>query len=261
VLPFRSVDSRVPHLVLEAAAYFLAARLYWRQVRLASPSAAPAAPRDRFFLLACAVFGAAVGAKTLHALEHLPALLADQRLSLWLGGKSVLGGFLGGTIGVELGKAVIGHRRPTGDVWVAPIVVGLVVGRLGCQVSGVWDQTYGTLTAAPWAWDYGDGLPRHPVAAYEALIMLVLFVLVRSRWPDRPGARFAALLMGYCVARVGLELLKPPFGLLAPGTLPVALYGGLTAIQWAACVGAVWYAMLLRRRLRPVAASPESPVS
>jgi prolipoprotein diacylglyceryltransferase len=63
------------------------------------------------------------------------------------------------------------------------------------------------------------------------------------------GARFAAFLASYCGIRFGLEFLKPPFGIGADGALPVALYLGLTAIQWAAIVGATGYFFLLQRRL------------
>ena len=75
------------------------------------------------------------------------------------------------------------------------------------------------------------------------------------RWRDTPGACFAAFLAGYCALRFGLEFLKPPFGELAPTTLPVALYGGLSAIQWAAVGGIAWFAQLYRIRR----ATPSSP--
>ena len=236
--------SHTPHLIFETLAYFVAARVYWR----AQPALQPL-PADRFLLLACAIFGAALGSKGLHVFEHLPTLLARHDMALWIGGKSVLGGLLGGTLGVELAKRTIGWRAPTGDAWVAPIVVGLVIGRLGCQLSGLWDQTYGNPTSLPWGWDYGDGIARHPVAAYEMIGVTLLYVAVTTRWHDRPGARFAALLFGYSALRFVLEYLKPPFGPLAPDTLPVALYAGLTAIQWAAVAGCAWYGLLLRRRL------------
>ncbi len=237
------------HLLLESLAYFAAARWYWRaQAVGVQPSA-----RDRFVLLACAVFGAAFGSKGLHVLEHLPALQRRGDLSLWLGGKSVLGGFLGGTLAVEIGKRAIGWRRATGDAWVTPIVIGLVIGRLGCQLSGLWDQTYGNPTSLPWGWDYGDGISRHPVAAYEILGVLLLFVAIRDRWQNQAGARYAALLFGYCALRLGLEWLKPPFGPVAAGTLPVALYGGLSAIQWAAILGLAWFGALWRRRITAAA--------
>lgn len=242
-----SSASAVPHVVLEALAYFVGARVYWRHAR-GQPS--PPAKVDRWLLLGCAVFGAAVGSKALHALEHLPVLLERGELALWLGGKSVLGGFLGGTLGVELGKRAIGWTHSTGDAWVPALVVGLCLGRLGCQLSGLWDQTYGVQTSLPWAWDYGDGVGRHPVALYEVLLVLGLWATIRTRWASRPGATFAAFMAGYCALRFGLELLKPPFGPAAEGTLPTAQLAGLTAVQWAAVAGLGWYGALLRHRLR-----------
>lgn len=246
-----SLPGSTAHVVLEALAYFVAARVYWRT----RTSSEQPASRDRFLLLASAVFGAAVGSKGLHTLEHLPALHSSGDAALWLGGKSVLGGFLGGTLAVELAKRAIGWRAATGDAWVTPICLGLLIGRLGCQLSGVWDQTYGNATVLPWAWDYGDGVPRHPVAAYEMLGVGLLFASLRQRWSDAPGARFAALMFGYCALRLVLEWLKPPFGPVAAGTLPVALFGALTAIQWAAVLGLVWFGALFRRRVRARAAA------
>jgi phosphatidylglycerol---prolipoprotein diacylglyceryl transferase len=258
-----SSASHWPHFLLEAAAYFVAARLYWRaRNRELQPP-----PRDRLLLLACATVGALVGSKLLHVLEHLPALRAAGDAALWLAGKSVLGGFLGGTIAVELTKRAIGWRLPTGDAWVAPIAAGLVIGRLGCQFSGTWDLTYGAPTALPWGWNYGDGVPRHPAALYEVIGVGVWFLVIRHRWTGALGARFAALLTGYCVLRFAIEWLKPPFGAAAPGALPVATYGPFTAIQWAAVAGTIWYAALWRDRLRgrvsasEVRAPPPLPAS
>jgi phosphatidylglycerol---prolipoprotein diacylglyceryl transferase len=237
----------LPHLVLEVLAYALGARVYWRGAR-AQP--APAAKIDRWLLFGCAVFGAAIGSKGLHVLEHLPALLERNEPSLWLGGKSVLGGFLGGTVCVELGKKFIGWRSSTGDAWVPALTVGLVLGRLGCQLSGTWDQTYGNVTSLPWAWDFGDGLGRHPVALYELLLVIALWAVTRRRWLASPGATFAAFLGGYCAVRFGLEFLKPPFGPAAPGTLEVARFAGLSAIQWAALLGGAGSLALWRHRVR-----------
>jgi len=242
-----SPDSTLPHLLLEALAYFVGARVYWHHARL---QRGPSQPIDRWLLIGCALFGAALGSKGLHVLEHFTALRERNELALWLGGKSVLGGFLGGTLGVELGKQVIGWRTPTGDAWVPALTIGLVLGRLGCQLSGVWDQTYGIPTSLPWAWNYGDGVPRHPVALYELLLVFTLFALLRTRWASFPGARFAAFMAGYCALRFGLEFWKPPFGLEATGTLPTGLLLGLSAIQWAALLGVVWFIALWRHRLR-----------
>lgn len=269
-------DTHWPHTLLELLAYFIGARLYWRHAStlnaLASThrSAQPD-PRARWLMLACLVCGAGLGSKALHIAEHLPALLAQPDLAPWLSGKSVLGGFLGGTVGVELGKRWVGWRRSTGDAWVIPLTVGLVIGRMGCQLSGPWDQTYGAVMhlPMPWAWNYGDGLPRHPVALYEILAIIAMTGILRysptgRRWQHVAGAHFAAWMLGYCLLRLLLEGLKPPFGAadsLIAGGLPTALWPisallGLphstvdaTAIQVAAFVGAIAYAGLLRYRL------------
>ena len=242
-----SLPGHGAHLLLETLAYLVGARIYWAAVR-AQPR--PAAWADRLALVAGAVCGAALGSKALHVLEHLPHLLEHGTPALWLGGKSVLGGFIGGTLGVELAKRLIAGRSSTGDAWVPALATGLVIGRLGCQLSGLWDQTYGTPTSLPWGWDYGDGIPRHPTALYEMLLVIALFLALRGRWRDTPGARFAAFLAGYCVIRLVLEFLKPPFGDTAAGTLPAALYAGLSAIQWAALLGLAGYAWLFALRTR-----------
>ena len=242
-----SLDGQQPHLVLEAAAYFVAARVYWAQARHAPQ---PAVSLDRWKILACAIFGAAVGSRALHVFEHFAALLRNGDLQAWLGGKSVLGGLMGGTLGAELGKRWVGWRRSTGDAWVPAIAVGLIIGRIGCQLSGLWDDTYGTPTTLPWGWDYGDGVPRHPTALYEIVLVAACWALVR-RIPRQPsGVRFAAFLAGYCLIRLGLEFFKPPFGAGAVDALPVVRHAGLTAIQWAAVAGLVAYSRLLMYRRR-----------
>jgi len=243
---WHSLPGTEAHLLLEVLAYFLGARVYWHYApKLNQPALA-----DRLLLLGSAIFAAMLGSKVLHVLEHLPYLLAQRDWALWLGGKSVLGGFLGGTLGVELAKKAVRWQSSTGDPWVPALTVGLFIGRLGCQLSGTWDQTYGIPTRLPWAWDYGDGVGRHPTGLYEMALLLVAYGATRlPRVRARSGAAFALFLALYCLIRLGLEWLKPPFGLAAPHSLPVALYGPFTAIQWAACVGAVCYLCLLRYRI------------
>jgi prolipoprotein diacylglyceryltransferase len=247
-----SLSGQAPHFLLELLAYAVGARLYWSAAR-SQPM--PADLGDRLALIAGAACGAFAGSKLLHVLEHLPALVEANELVLWMAGKSLLGGLLGGTLGVELVKRSIKWTRPTGDAWVGALAAGIMVGRVGCQLSGLWDLTYGGPTSLPWAWDYGDGIGRHPTAAYEIVLVGLLWAAL-ARWRTAaPGARFAAFILGYCAIRFGLELMKPPFAGPAPGTLPVALYAGLTAIQWAALGGAAYFAASLRRRLAAVPAS------
>lgn len=252
----RSLPGTSAHVLLEAVAYFVAARTYWAVART---QPRPARASDRWLLVACAIAGAAVGSKALHVLEHLPTLLRQGTLADWLGGKSVLGGFIGGTLAVEAGKRAIGWRASTGDAWVPALAVGLMIGRLGCQLSGLWDQTYGTPTGLPWGWDYGDGVPRHPVALYEIALVALAWLGVSRLRPVPSGARFASFLAAYCAIRLLLEFFKPPFGPATAAelatTLPVARYVGLTAIQWTALAGLAGYLAMLRHRLRAPALS------
>ena len=194
------------HLVLELLAYFVGARVYWAAAR---QQPLPPHLADRLLLLASAIFGAALGSKLLHVLEHLPYLLEQNDRALWLGGKSVLGGFLGGTVAVEIAKRFLRWPLSTGDAWVPALAVGLMIGRLGCQLSGTWDQTYGIATDLPWAWDYGDGMARHPTGLYEIAAVGLLWAAVRQwqrkRWQAMPGAGFAAFMLGYCMLRLGLD--------------------------------------------------------
>lgn len=66
-------------------------------------------------------------------------------------------------------KRVIGGPHSTGDAFVVPVLVGMIIGRPGYQLSDARDLTYGTPTTLPWGWDYGDGVLRHSTAFYEIL--------------------------------------------------------------------------------------------
>lgn len=239
------------HPALEWLAYFVGARLYWR-ARRRDPL--PLARSGQFLLLAAGIAGAALGAIGLHLLDHAPALATATPAAL--AGKSVLGALLGGTLGSELAKRVLGYHRPTGDAWVDALAAGLVIGRLGCQSAGTWDQTYGApLTVglqslAPWlGWDYGDGIARYPTGLIEIALVGLAWAWARRRaGRARPGVAFDRFVLAYCVARVLIEFLKPPFGAAAPGLPPTPLVAGLTAIQWAALAGSAWMTHRLLRR-------------
>jgi prolipoprotein diacylglyceryltransferase len=234
--------------MLELLAYVAGGRVYWRG---AGRTAMPPLSVDRALLLGSAVAGAFLGSVLLHDLEHLAAIMASRPDVSWWSGKSVLGGLLGGTLAVECAKRAIGWKHPTGDAWVGALALGLIIGRAGCQLSGLWDQTFGIPTNLPWGWDYGDGVSRHPTALYEMGLVAVAGALsVAAPLRTAPGAAFAAFCLSYCGVRFGLEFLKPPFGQSPAGTLEVSLYAGLTAIQWAALAGLMWFGLLLAVRLR-----------
>ena len=102
--------------------------------------------------------GAAFGSKLLFLLEdprltwhnlHDPAYL--------MGGKTIVGALVFGLISVELIKRYIGLRQSTGDLYAIPLALGIAIGRIGCFLTGLADNTYGTPTTLPWAINFGDG--------------------------------------------------------------------------------------------------------
>jgi prolipoprotein diacylglyceryltransferase len=140
---------------------------------------------------------------------------------------------------VEYAKKRLGVRFNTGDAYVFPLIIGTVIGRIGCFMSGLEDQTYGTATSLPWGIDFGDGITRHPTQLYEAVFMLALglVLLYRMRRPYPNGWLFRAFMFAYLLFRFGVEFIKPRF----------APYLGLSAIQIASLIGAGYCLWLLWR--------------
>ena len=235
------------HVGLEALAFLVGGFLYWRAGNAASQ---PSSTVTRWGVLAGAALGAALLSRLLYVAQYWTAL-AGQPLALWLGGKSIVGGLLGGLVGIEIAKRALGWRQSTGDGFVIPLVAAMVIGRIGCQFSGLSDLTYGNITMLPWGWNYGDGLARHPTAIYEILALLpVAWLAYRPVFGTVRGDRFRAFLAGYLLVRFALEYLKPPFGPVAAGALRPDRWGPFSAIQWACLAGLAYYAADIQRWIR-----------
>jgi hypothetical protein len=144
---------------------------------------------------------------------------------------SIAGALAGGIVGVEAWKWRHGVRQSTGGAFVAPLCVGIIIGRIGCFFSGLPDRTYGTATRLPWAVDLGDGIGRHPVQLYESLSMAAfLAIYLAALRGDRPWARrhaFHAMICVYAAQRFTWEFLKPYPTLIGPLNLFHLLMLGL----------------------------------
>jgi len=132
---------------------------------------------------------------------------------IWQIGHSIAGAVAGGIVGVELYKPFAGIKGSTGGQFVAPLALGIAVGRLGCFFAGLPDYTYGTPTTLPWGVDFGDGIARHPVQLYESAAMLVFLGVYLdglrrlSQLVQRQG--FYLFTGWYAVQRFAWEFLKP----------------------------------------------------
>lgn len=149
-------------------------------------------------------------------------------LNLWLSGvtgmgRSVVGALAGAIVAVEAFKALRGIRGSTGLIFVPGFATSIAVGRWGCFLSGLSDQTHGTATALPWGHDFGDGIARHPVQIYESLAMLafllVTLFLIGRRQPFFMTNGFYLLVLCYGAQRFLWEFLKPYGALAGPFNL------------------------------------------
>jgi phosphatidylglycerol:prolipoprotein diacylglycerol transferase len=224
------------HFIFESLAYAVAFRLYLLERRKAGDFLDPS---TRWTIVVAAIAGAAIGSKLLFWLEDPARTLAHwNRLGYLMGGKTIVGAILGGTIAVEWIKRRAGVARRTGDLFAVPIAVGIAIGRIGCFLAGIQDDTYGIATTLPWGVDLGDGIRRHPVQLYESAAMLLTAFLLTRIGPPRyaEGDRFRILLLAYFGWRVCVDFLKPGIR-----------FGGITTLQWCCIAALVWYAQDLRR--------------
>lgn len=152
------------------------------------------------------IAGAAVGG---YALGSLNLVLSGEPGI----GRSILGALGGAIFGVEVFKRAKGIRGSTGLVLVPAFCTTVVIGRIGCFLSGIRDFTYGVATQLPWGHDFGDGILRHPVQLYESAAMTVfLFValaLLRARRPFFLRNGFYLMVGWYSLQRYAWEFLKP----------------------------------------------------
>src|SRR4051812_31082775 len=150
------------HLVFEVCAYTAGFQTYLLLRRRQRENAKLPGETALWIIVGC-VFGALFGAKLLAWLESAPEYLAAARSGDWafLGGKTIVGGLLGGWIGVEIVKRILGIGRSTGDIFVFPLILGIAIGRIGCFLPGLPAHPCGVHSRLPWAVDFGDG-PRHP---------------------------------------------------------------------------------------------------
>jgi prolipoprotein diacylglyceryltransferase len=231
----------VVHSLFEWGGIFAGARLYLRGAGMSLK--ALGSTRNYAVILGC-VLGAAIGNKAVHWIHHAEQwpLLVDAPW-LVLQGQSIVGALLGGLIGVEIGKKLGGVSESTGDRFVMPILVGLIIGRIGCFIAGQYDDTYGNPTSLPWGVDFGDGTRRHPAQLYDMVFAGVTLLVLRHWRPvlaREPGLQFKLMLAGYLLWRLAIDGLKP---------VPYALPGGLSGLQFVCLVALVLYLPLVIRQL------------
>jgi phosphatidylglycerol:prolipoprotein diacylglycerol transferase len=240
------------HTALEYAGMAVGVALY-RQNRSAQGLGGLTQPGG-FAIIVGLLAGAGLGNKLVFLVER-----PDVAQLLWAGqwvwpGQSIVGGLLGGLVGVELAKAWTRQTRSTGDAMVWPLAVGIAIGRVGCFLAGLHDDTYGLPTARVWAVDFGDGVPRHPTQLYDLLAVVVLAWAATSghrRLAAVPGLQFKLFLAGYLAWRLLVDGLKP---------VRVPYPGEISGIQWVCALALALYLPVCMRAWARLPGLPKAAV-
>lgn len=187
--------------------------------------------QNRLIVLAGAIIGALLGSRLVGAFEDISKLQqAPDLLMYFFENKSIAGGLLGGLFGVEWLKYLIGEKQKSGDLFVFPLLLAMVIGRAGCFSMGVHEATFGKVTPCVFGMDLGDGLLRHPVMLYEIIFLLLLWFLLfltRKKMMLKPGRLFQLFLFCYLLFRFFVEFLKPnKIYFLYLGTIQIACLAG-----------------------------------
>ncbi len=169
------------------------------------------------------------------SLERPNELLHAKNIGEYIyNNKTVLGGFLGGLLGVELIKKIVGEKHSSGDLFTYPMIFALIIGRIGCFSMGVYEETYGTPTKLFTGIDLGDGLMRHPVSLYEIFFLVLLWIgllIVEKKIVLAEGGRFKLFMIGYISYRFLVDFIKPSYPIIF----------GLSTIQLTAVIGLIYY--------------------
>jgi phosphatidylglycerol---prolipoprotein diacylglyceryl transferase len=218
-----------PHFLFESLAYSIGFLVF----RLLKGRLGDVVPQDvRWSVTAAAAFGAAAGSKVLYWLEDPQRIITHwNNFAIVWGGKTIVGGLIGGLIAVEWTKKRLDYHEHTGDLFAVPLCVGTAIGRIGCFLTGLEDDTYGRATSLPWGIDFGDGIARHPTQLYEILFLVALagMLFFAMQRPHTQGDIFKGFMTGYCAWRLAIDFLKPD-----------PRYFGMNSLQWA-CLGVLLY--------------------
>jgi phosphatidylglycerol---prolipoprotein diacylglyceryl transferase len=224
------------HVIFETAGIFIGFR-YFLYLRAKQDDVI--ITTNRLWIIIGAIFGAVVGSRLLGGFENPQRMLEASNVFLhFYQNTTIVGGLLGGLIGVELTKKLIGEKKSSGDLFTYPLILAMIIGRIGCFSMGVYEDTFGTETSSLFGTDLGDGLLRHPVSLYEIVYLLMLWIFIMttaSKYDLAEGGKFKIFMILYLVFRLLLDYIKPHY----------TFWFGLSSIQIACGAGLIYYSYFI----------------
>lgn len=220
------------HLIFETLGYAIGFRyfLYLRNKQTDKINDA-----NRVWILIGATFGAFIFSRLVGALEHPLALIHSNHIALYLyANKTIVGALIGGLLMVEVTKKIINETSSSGDLFVYPLILAMMIGRIGCFTSGVHEDTYGIQTHFFLGMDLGDGLRRHPVTLYEIAFLALLWLILKAiekKVQLVNGYRYQFFMIAYLTFRLLLDCIKPHH----------TYFLGLGTIQLCCVLGLLYY--------------------
>jgi prolipoprotein diacylglyceryltransferase len=219
------------HFLFDIFSFYLGFRYY---LYLNKKQADVLPENNRWYIIMAGALGALIGSRFLAALERPDQFFHPDNLLFYYGNKTIVGGLLGGILGVEIIKKFIGEKKRSGDLFTYPLILGIMIGRVGCFLTGIKDSTVGLPSSLPWAFDQGDGIARHPTALYEILFLGIVWltlIYLRKKVMLKNGSVFRIFITSYLAFRFFVEFIKP--------IQPIAF--GLSAIQIACALFVLFY--------------------
>jgi prolipoprotein diacylglyceryltransferase len=202
------------HPVFETLGIFLGMRFYFYLKR---KSAEKLSFNTSAAVLIGATAGALIGSKLIGNLENPYVLFENFSFKRFWTNNTIVGGLAIGLIGVEWAKKIVGHKESTGDLIVYPLILAIIIGRIGCFLTGVHEETYGLPTDSMFGMHLGDEYLRHPVALYEIAFLIVLWgclkiIEKKRKYPS--GFIFQAFMLSYFTFRFFLDFIKPKIDII-----------------------------------------------
>ncbi|WP_316772103.1 prolipoprotein diacylglyceryl transferase [Pedobacter frigiditerrae] len=228
------------HYILETLAFIIGIRVYYYLKKKVKD---PISDENRLWIMLGAMLGALIGSRLIAILET-PNELGHITFMTLYSSKTIAGGLLGGLFGVEIIKKFIGVKIASGDLYVIPILVALFIGRIGCFLMGIDEPTFGIKTNFFMGMDLGDGIKRHPVALYEMIYLVLLFIIFQAIKSKKllNGDRFKLFMVLYFLYRFLIEFIKPY----------QSLFLNLSSIHWSAIFIFLYYYKFIIRLMTQI---------